>query len=657
MKYILLTLLLWPVAGFCQTGSAKTYDICIYGATSGGVIAAYTAASQGKTVALIATGGHVGGLSSGGLGYTDIGNKYVVTGLALDFYRRIGQHYGKLEQWIFEPHVAENIFMGYLRNKNITVIYNHSLLSAQKKGTVITGITLHPSGSDKGADKNIKARVFIDCTYEGDLMAKAGVSYVVGREANSQYGETYNGVELRDKHQFADGVDPYKTEGDPKSGLLWGISAATVEPNGTGDHKVQTYNVRVCLTNTPENRLPITRPDNYDSTRYDLYLRMIKNKNPKNLPFVLSQMPNHKTDINNNGPFSTDLIGYSYDYPDGDEATRTRIIKMHKDYTQGLFYFLGHDTRVPENIRELMLQWGYPKDEYTDNGHWTPQIYVREARRMKGAYTMTQANCQGKTTVDDGIAMAAYTMDSHNAERIVVNGMVKNEGDVQIGGFGPYPVSYRAIIPAKKECTNLLVPVCLSASHIAYGSIRMEPVFMVLSQSSAQAAIYAIDHHTALQDVNVSAIKKALLDNPLANGATPDIIIDDNDKAHVTTQGDWLTSKDGYGPTVLVSDTTKSAAKTVQYRPLIKKAGLYEVYAYSSANNKASAYINIFDGKATRKITTDPAKLSIEGQTSGEWISLGKYQLPAGNKAWVRIAAIHPNDKIEADAILFVPQR
>jgi hypothetical protein len=659
MKYFFLCLLLFPLFGLSQSRSVKSYDICIYGATSGGVIAAHTAAEQGKRVVLIATGSHVGGLSSGGLGYTDIGNKYVVTGLALDFYRKIGQHYGKLEQWIFEPHVAENIFLGYLKNKNITVIYNHSLISVRKSNTIITSIGLHKTYSNTSSTTtiNVNAKIFIDCSYEGDLMAKAGVSYFVGREANSKYGETYNGVELRDKHQFADGIDPYKIPGDPKSGLLWGISCDTLNPNGTGDSRVQTYNVRVCLTNDPANRIAITKPADYDSARYELYFRMIQNKKPTELPFVVSKMPNHKTDINNNGAFSTDMIGVNYQYPDGDETTRRKIIEMHKNYTQGLFYFLGHDLRVPENIRQLMLQWGYPKDEYTDNGNWTPQIYVREARRMIGAYVMTQDNCEGKKTVNDGIGMAAYTMDSHNAERIVVNGMVKNEGDVQIGGFGPYPVSYRAIIPKQDECTNLLVPVCLSASHIAYGSIRMEPVFMVLSQSAAQAANYAIDHRTPVQDVNVNTVKKALINNPLANGSTPDIIIDDNDKKYVTMQGNWLTGGNGYGPTVLNNDTSEATPKSVKYNPEIKKAGKYGVYIYSSSGNKKPFQITIFNGKQDKKITIDPATLQVEGQTSGEWIPLGKYTLLAGRSAWVKVSTIHPTDRIQADAVLFVPER
>ncbi len=658
MKHIFLIGLLCPFFGFSQKpNSPKVYDICIYGATSGGVIAAYTAAAQGKSVVLIATSNHVGGLSSGGLGYTDIGNKYVVTGLALDFYRKVGQHYGKLEQWIFEPHVAQNIFRGYLKNKLIKVIYDHALVAVKKSGTTITQITLHNSSGANTGLIALSAKVFIDCTYEGDLMAKAKVTYVIGREDNRVYGETYNGVELRDKHQFEDGIDPYKIAGDPKSGLLWGISTNILNPNGTGDHKVQTYNVRVCLTNDPANMIPITAPENYDSTKYELYLRMIRHKTPTELPLIVSLMPNHKTDINNNGPFSTDMIGMNYDYPEGDEASRKQLIELHKTYTQGFFFFLGHDGRVPQNIRKLMLQWGYPKDEYVDNNHWTPQLYVREARRMIGAYIMTQANCQGKTTVDDGIAMAAYTMDSHNAERIAVNGMVKNEGDVQVGGFGPYPVSYRAITPLKTECTNVLVPVCLSASHIAYGSIRMEPVFMVLSQSAAQAAIYAIDHKTTVQEVNVKAVKRKLLINPLANGSTPNIIIDDNDSAYVTKQGKWFRSSIGYGPTSLISDTTDEHQKTIKYTPLITKKGVYKIYAYFSAGTKALTRFSVFNGSLNKVIDIKPADIIIEGQTSGEWVPLGKYFLPAGKMAWLKLSTVHPVDQIKADVILFVPER
>ncbi len=659
MKYFALIFLFVPLFGIGQSPNIKTCDICIYGATSGGVIAAYTAAVQGKKVILIATDEHIGGLSSGGLGYTDIGNKYVVSGLALDFYRRIGQHYGKLEQWIFEPHVADSVFRQYLRNKYIELITWQEIRSVKrnlrKDHISILGLDLQSTKKTGPIPISVIAKQYIDCSYEGDLMAKAQVPYFVGREANSVYKETLDGVALRDKHQFPDGIDPYKIIGDPKSGLLWGISRDTLKPNGTGDQRVQTYNVRICLSDDPNNSIPITRPADYDSTHYELYLRLIHYKAPTDLPMYISEMPNHKTDINNNGAFSTDMIGLNYDYPDGDTETRKKIVQMHQSYTQGFLYFLGHDLRVPENIRNKMLKWGYPKDEYLTTDHWTPQIYVREARRMLGAYVMTQANCEGKATVNDGIAMAAYTMDSHNAERIVVNGMVKNEGDVQVGGFGPYPISYRSITP--KNVSNLLVPVCLSASHIAYGSIRMEPVFMVLSQSAAQAAVYAIDHRVYVQNVDVNAIRNILRTNPLADGSTADVLVDDNDKAHVRILGKWTIGKDGYGPTVLLSDTTNDQAKSLKFLPAIAKAGRYTIYAYASAENKTPVGLEIFDGNNKKTFILDPGSINVEGQTSGEWIALGKYKLASGRKAYVKLSAIHNSDKAQADAILFVPDR
>ena len=401
-RIILLLSVILTTMISCRTQSVKEVDICIYGGTSAGVIAAYTAQQSGKSVLLIEPGRHLGGMSSGGLGFTDIGNKYVVQGLALDFYRRLGTHYGKLEQWIFEPSVAETIFKDYIKRAGIEVWYENRLSDVEKQRNSITTITLedskHPNHT---TNRKVRAKVFIDCSYEGDLMAKSGVSYIVGREANSQYGETYNGVELMDRHQFPDGIDPYKIKGDSTSGLIYGINPAPVNSNGTGDKKVQAYNFRITLTNRPENRIPITKPDNYNPSRYELLLRL-KELHPWNKHtdvFIWSDMPNGKTDINNFGGFSTDVIGENWNYPDADYEERARIWKFHEDYTKGLLYFVGHDERIPESIRNQMLEWGYPKDEYTDNGHWTHQLYVREARRMIGELVMTQHHCQGRETV------------------------------------------------------------------------------------------------------------------------------------------------------------------------------------------------------------------------------------------------------------------
>jgi hypothetical protein len=369
-------------------------------------------------------------------------------------------------------------------------------------------------------------------------------------------------------------------------------------------------------------------------------------------------MPNNKTDINNNGPFSTDMIGMNYEFPEADYATREKIQLAHEEYVKGFLYFIGHDERMPAHLRELMLQWGYPKDEYTDNGNWSPQMYVREARRMKGEYVMTQANCEGKEVVGDGIGMAAYTMDSHNIQRIVQNGMVKNEGDVQVGGFGPYPIAYRAIIPQAAECKNLLVPVCLSATHIAYGSIRMEPVFMVLSQSAAVAATLAIQSNTPVQQVDVKKLQDVLITNPLADNSTAEILVDNDDYKQVVKTGDWTTDQKGsYGPSMLTDDAKSGVIKSVQFIPAIRRAGKYKVYAYfpKLVNAASKTSITVFDGKTKKEIIIKESDVRVEGQTSGEWVALGSFTLPAGKKAYTEISNKNADGIVVADAVLFIP--
>ena len=343
-------------------------DICVYGGTSAGVITAYTARKLGKSVLIVEPGKHVGGLTTGGLGYTDIGNKYAVTGLARDFYRRIGNHYGKFEQWIFEPHVAEETFHQYIKSASLDIVFDYRLVGVEKKDGIIQQIVIENSSSPStSTNQVVRAKMFIDCSYEGDLMAKAGVSYVTGREGNSQYKETYNGVQVRDKHQFLDGIDPYKIPGKPESGLLWGISNEKLPPNGTGDKKIQAYNFRICLSRDPGNMIPITQPEDYDSSRYELLIRVLEKEpnRPFNLILKPDLMPNQKTDINNNGPFSTDMIGMNYDYPEATYDERKRITKQHENYIKGLLYFIGHSKRMPKHLRDEMLKWGYPKDEYS----------------------------------------------------------------------------------------------------------------------------------------------------------------------------------------------------------------------------------------------------------------------------------------------------
>lgn len=647
-----------------QQPSKRAFDICIYGATSAGVIAAYTAKQLGKSVILVESSSHIGGMTSGGLGYTDIGNKYVVTGMAIDFYRRVGRHYGGFEQWTFEPKVAKAIFETYLQKADVPVIFKRRLIAVEKSGTTITSIivedVMDADNSSNASELKISAKEFLDCTYEGDLMARAGVSFTVGREPNTQYKETYNGVHLLKGHQFPDGIDPYITPGDSTSGLLWGIGDGKLMPEGSGDEKVQAYNIRICLTANPDNMIPITRPDGYDSTHYALFLRWIEKYPAKSINsfFIISKMPNDKTDINNRGPFSTDMIGMNWNYPEADYDTRRKIQDAHDVYTKGFLYFVGHDSRVPKHLRDQMLKYGYPKDEYIDNDHWTPQMYVRESRRMVGEYVVTQANCEGRTRSEDGIAQAAYTMDSHNCDRIVVDGMVKNEGNVEIGGFGPFPISYKALVPKPGECTNLLVPVCLSASHIAYGSIRMEPVFMVLGQAAATAAVLAIDQQENVQDVPVEAIRRLLKENPYVDGRPADILVDNEDSSHVIIQGDWKEGKrGGYGPNFLSAKAgIQKETPSVRFVPEVSVDGVYNLYAYYPKLKTIAdkTLITIFDGRKKVQRTINKSDVQVGGQTSGEWVSLGKFKLKKGKSAYVEISNDSQQGLVVADAVLCV---
>jgi hypothetical protein len=521
-------------------------DICIYGGTAGGVAAGVQAARMGKTAVIAEFGHHLGGMTSGGLGATDIGNKEAIGGLAREFYHRVAQHYASAAawrfekqddyfknrggrstlkelsstnatMWTFEPHVAEDIFFTLVNEAKVPVYFQQRLAAVKKDGIRITEIQMENG-------KVYRAKMFIDATYEGDLTAKAGVSYIVGREANAQYNETLDGVRaVTPKHQFVVPVDPYVKPGDPASGLIPFIqkdkpASSEGGPNvGAGDKSVQAYNFRLCYTQNPANRMRHQAPPKYDSARYELLARYLEALVAAGRKPQLSEfwnpiwMPNGKTDINNNGGFSTDFIGENYDYPDGNYATRAKIWQAHEDYTRGFVYFLAHSPRVPEYMRAEMQKWGPAKDEFADTGGWPNQLYVREARRLVSDYVMTEHHCRGQARAEQPAGLAAYTMDSHNCRRIVKNGRAENEGDVQVGGFPPYPIDYRALVPKAAECENLLVPLCHSATHIAYGSIRMEPVFMILGQSTATAAALAIDKGVAVQQVNYGQLRERLL--------------------------------------------------------------------------------------------------------------------------------------------------
>jgi len=513
-------------------------DVIIYGGTSAAVTTAVQVARMGRSVIIVSPDKHLGGLSSSGLGFTDTGNKEVIGGLAREFYQLIYQHYQKPEswnwqkqseygnkgqgnpaidgekrtQWIFEPHVAEEAFETMIRQNKIPVYRNEWLDREtgviKKNGAIISIKTL--------SGKIFRGKIFVDATYEGDLMASAGVNYTVGREANSVYSETWNGVQkgvFHHGHYFKDNIDPYKIPGDPSSGLLPRISPEAPGENGTGDRKIQAYCFRLCLTQHPDNKAPITKPEGYDSTWYELLVRVSATRWDEFFA-KYDAIPNMKTDVNNHGPFSYDNIGMNWDYPDASYERRKEIIKEHVSYQKGLLYFMTTDLRLPEWVRETMNSWGYSKDEFTDNGYWPYNIYVREARRMLGKYVMTENDVLGKREVPESIGMGSYTMDSHNVQRYVTpEGYVQNEGDIGVRAPEPYRIDLGSIIPKKDECNNLLVPVCVSCSHIAFGSIRMEPVFMILGQSAGTVAVLALEKKKSIHDLLYEEIKTRLIND------------------------------------------------------------------------------------------------------------------------------------------------
>ncbi|MFD2569695.1 FAD-dependent oxidoreductase [Spirosoma soli] len=537
----LILLYLTTVPGFAQPATrnagVRRADVIIYGGTSAAVIAAVQVKKMGKSVLVVSPDKHVGGLSSGGLGFTDTGNKEVIGGLSREFYQRLYQHYqqdtswkwqkrdeyGNKGQgtpaidgnartmWIFEPHAAEQVFEDFAKEYKIT-IYRDEWLDRSAKGIQKKAGAIQSFRTLGGTV--YEGKMFIDATYEGDLMAAAGVRYHVGREASKVYNETHNGVQVgvfQHGHHFKTNVSPYVVAGDPKSGLLAEVSREKPGPNGSGDNKIQAYCFRMCLSNHPENRLPFPKPDGYDPARYELLARVFATGWRETFN-KFDPIPNRKTDTNNHGPFSTDYIGKNYDYPEATYQRRKQIIKDHELYQKGLMYFLQNDERVPADVHEQMQQWGLPKDEFTDNGGWPHQLYIREARRMLGEFVMTEADALGKTNVPNPIGMGSYALDAHNAQRFVKeDGFVQNEGDIGVHPDKPYSIAYGAILPKENECSNLLVPVCVSSSHIAYGSIRMEPVFMILGQSAATAAVLAIDNKVSPQRLPYARLQEVLL--------------------------------------------------------------------------------------------------------------------------------------------------
>ncbi len=611
---------LLPALALAET---QTYDVVVYGGTSAGVTAAVQAARMGHRVVLVEPGAHLGGLSSGGLGQTDSGDAATIGGLASEFYRRVHDHYendgawiheiaehygayrpGAETMWRFEPHVAESIFEAMVAESGVAVARDAGLdreAGVQIDDGRIVGMTTRDGRTYRG-------EVFIDATYEGDLMAAAGVSYTVGRESNATYDETLNGVQVastnRRTGKHFKPVDPYRIPGEVSSGLVWGVHDGGPGRDGQADEHVQAYCFRMCLTDVAENQVPFPKPPGYDPARYELLLRRFE-VGQDWVPWINSPMPNRKTDTNNHGYalMSSDYIGGNVGYPDADDATREAIIADHESYQKGLMWTLANHPRVPQKIRESVNRWGLAKDEFQDNEHWPHQLYVREARRMIGAYVMTEHDCLRQRPTPRPIGLGSYALDSHHVQRYVTaQGSARNEGNTYRSTGGAYQISYDALTPRADECTNLLVPVCASTSHIAYGSIRMEPVFMILGQSAGAAAVEAIDDGVNVQRIDYKRLRARLLDDGqvidlprssqlkrVVNAAElPGVVVDDADAELI---GSWRENnvslpyvQSGYQHD---DDTNKGECQAIFRAEL--PPGKYEVrIAYSAHKNRAT---------------------------------------------------------------------
>jgi len=514
-RFTLAFLGVFLAASFRAEGQDRSADVVVYGGTASGVIAAYSAARSGMRVVMLAPEAHVGGMVTGGLSATDLGDFTVIGGYAREFYKNAAAHYGAHNldlpaNWLSEPHADEAIFRAMLKEAGVKVLFHEQLREhngvALYDGRIVSVTTV--------GGRQWSAKVFVDCSYEGEIMSQAHVSYTWGRESATEYGESLAGVRAHTpNHQFAWGVSAY----DENHRLLPEIDPGPLAAPGSGGKQVEAYNFRLILTDNPANRLPFRRPKGYDPARFALLARYLSEfrqhmgRAPRLGDFFNPvRIPNHKADFNNNGPLSTDYIGHSWKYPEGSYAEKAALWREHLLYTQSLVYFLSHDPGVPENLRAEMNEWGLPKDEFEATDHWPNQLYVREARRMIGTYVMRQSDLQGERTKADSIGMGSYNIDSHNIERVAMpNETVQNEGDVEVP-VKAYEIPYRSITPKKAQVENLLVPVCLSATHVAYSSIRMEPQYMILGQAAGEAAALAVRDHTSVQDISISELQRKL---------------------------------------------------------------------------------------------------------------------------------------------------
>jgi hypothetical protein len=640
------------------------YDVVVYGATAGGTIAAIAAANEGQRVVLLEPGNHVGGMVTGGLSKTDHGNKAVVGGMSLEFYERLGRHYGEHVSWYPEPHVAEKVFRDWLEEAGVPVLFQHRVDKVEKEGSRITRIRMENGAVFEG-------RVFIDASYEGDLLPRAGIAYTWGREGQDVYGESLAGrIALSPEHQFLVPVSPYDDQGN----LLPLIGGEDPSAPGSGDRKVQAYNFRVICTRKKDNQVPFPRPEGYDPQRYELLRRYLAAKPDVQLKeiWLIGDIQGEKADINNKGPVSTDHIGASWEYPEADYAKRAAIWEDHKRYVQGFFYFLANDPSVPEKLQAEVKEWGLAKDEFLDNDHWPHQLYIREARRMIGEYVMNQRDLQIEREKPDSIGMGSYNSDSHHVQRIVVadgepwpgqGPFVLNEGDMQVP-VRPYEISFRAILPKRAECENLIVPVCFSASHVAYSSMRMEPQYMIMGHAAGLAAAMAIRGDSAVQAIDVPKLRERLreqkqvlsLDDTSAGylnpSKLPGVVVDNRD-AQLSGQWQRSVSTTPFVDLDYAHSVEDADPATARFVPDLPAAGKYEVrFAYTAHPNRASSVavtVNSAEGPVVKHLDErrEPAE--------PPFVSLGTFSLPAGKDGWVEVSTEGADGFVVADAVQWLP--
>ena len=500
------------------TQATNQADVIVYGSTPSGFCAAIAAAREGASVILLEPTYHVGSVNTGGLSHSDSNQtvRSTVMGLFDEWHTRIEKDYTsrgvKLPYkvsvknqavWTYEPHVAARVTRQMLDEAKVEVLTKRFLQSATKVGTRITSLIT--------SNGKFTAKVFIDATYEGDLMAAADVNWTIGREDRAEYGESLAGKRYPKPRMKIDGFDA-----DGK--ILSLITATDAGPEEEGDSNVMVYSFRLCLTEDPKNRAPFPKPSNYDPARFEIMRRFAKSGG--RLGWDLYPLPGGKFDGNNSigGQFSLGLVGACNGWSESDEAGRAAIWETHKQYTLEFYHFLTTDPAVPQGTRRKYAKLGLCKDEFPDYGHFSPALYVREGRRMRGMYVVSQKDILEEPEKEDPIVISSFPIDSHDCQRVALkDGGVINEGTIfpvrmQGKGHGyPYQIPYRAILPKPDECTNLLVPVALSCTHVGISSIRVEPTWMILGQSAGIAAALSADKDTSVQDLPYPQLRDRLL--------------------------------------------------------------------------------------------------------------------------------------------------